>query len=86
MGSNPSVVIDYELSISYSITGGDTSTAYCLSATTNPPDKMIDVSLRSSGGVILIQNAGLYFRLKDVSEVRAAGQYQSTISIQVGTE
>ena len=86
VGSNPSVTIDYELSISYSLTGGDTSTAYCLSATTNPPDNLIDVSLRSSGGVILIQNAGLYFRLRDASQVRSAGQYQSTISIQVGTE
>lgn len=86
VGSNPAVAIDYELSISYSLNGGEASTAYCLSAISNPPDKLINVSLRSTGGVILIQNAGLYFRLKDPSEVRTAGQYQSVIHIQVGTE
>ena len=86
VGSNPAVTIDYELSISYSVNGGETSTAYCLSATTNPADNLINVSLRSGGGVVLIQNAGLYFRLKDPSQVRTAGQYQSVIHIQVGTE
>lgn len=86
-----SKTIDYELSFSYAITGGESASAYCKSATnlnTDPsnPDNMINLSLRSSGGVILIQNAGLYFRLIDVSEVRTAGQYLSNIYVQVGTE
>ena len=87
VNSNPAVTIDYELSIQYAISGGNPLSAYCLSATDMAnPDKKINVSLNSPGGVIIIQNAGFFFRLKDASQVRTAGQYESIIYIQVGTE
>lgn len=84
--------IDYELSISYTVSGSSTRSAYCRSYTNViseevAPNNKIEVSLSgaNSSGVILIQNAGLYFRLVDTSQVRTKGQYQSTITVQVGT-
>ena len=85
--TNANTAIDYELSIQYSISGGDSLSAYCLSASdTSNPDNKINVTLNSSGGVILIQNAGLFFRLKDASQVRTVGQYESIVYIQVGAD
>lgn len=84
---NSTQTIDYKLSISYSITGGVSSSASCFSTSSLvSPDEMIHVTLSSSSGVILIQNGGFYFRLKDASEVRYKGQYKSTVYIEVGTE
>ncbi|MBP5552084.1 MAG: hypothetical protein J6X41_01740, partial [Spirochaetales bacterium] len=79
--------IDFKLSISYSITGGESSTASCFSTSNiDSPDEMIHILLSSPSGVILIQNGGFYFRLRDASEVRYEGQYRSTVYIEVGTE
>ena len=81
------VSVDYELSLQYVISGGDTLRAYCLSASNmGNPDNKINVTLNTPGGVVLIQNAGLFFRLADASQVRTTGQYESVIYIQVGKE
>lgn len=87
VSDNMSVSIDYELSIQYSISGEESLSSYCVSTSDiSNPDNLIDVTLNSSGGVIIIQNAGLYFRLTNVSQVRTVGQYQSDIYIRVGSE
>ena len=87
VSDSSSASIDYELSIQYSISGEESLSSYCVSTSDiSNPDNLIDVTLNSSGGVIIIQNAGLYFRLTNVSQVRTVGQYQSDIYIRVGSE
>ena len=75
--TNNSIVYDYELCTIYSVLKGSTMierTIYCLSA----PDNCV-LNFNEIQGILMLQNAGLYFRL--CTEVQDAGIYNSTITL-----
>ena len=80
--ADPSVKYDYELGVSYSI-GGTTYTRICL-ATNDPAnadsDHKISISLRSGDSVVMIQDAGIYFRMTNGEVVNSVGNYTSTVT------
>ena len=80
--ADPSVKYDYELGVSYSI-GGATYTRICL-ATNDPAnadsDHKISISLRSGDSVVMIQDAGIYFRMTNGNVVNSVGNYTSTVT------
>ena len=72
-----SIVYDYELCVIYSVLKGSTMverTVYC----TSNPDNCV-LNFNEIHGIIMLQNAGLYFRL--CTEVQDAGTYNSTITL-----
>ena len=86
-GNDP-VSYDYELGVSYAI-GGITYTKICL-ATDNPamadPDHKITISLRSGDSVVVIQNAGIYFRMTNGNVITTVGNYASTVTFTLEAE
>lgn len=86
--------VDYELGVSYSISGDNRVTSYCLANDSANPlsnssqliqnHKMIGISLNSLNRVVLINNGGVYFRL--AQQVTQEGQYSSTITFYLGTQ
>ena len=86
-GNDP-VSYDYELGVSYAI-GGTTYTKICL-ATDNPamadPDHKITISLRSGDSVVVIQNAGIYFRMTNGNVITTVGNYASTVTFTLEAE
>ena len=75
--SNNSIVYDYELCIIYSVLRGSTmvqNTVYC---TSNPDNSVLNFN--EVHGILMLQNAGLYFRL--CTEVQDAGLYNSTVTL-----
>ena len=91
--------VDYDLVVSYIFSGSSqgyntTITDYCtgtavLNATDNKSDErienkqMISITLSGTTGVVLINDAGLYFRLAE--PVTVPGQYSSTVYFVLGT-
>ena len=86
--------VDYELGVSYSISGDSRATSYCTAADSANPrsnsgqliqnHKMISISLNSMNRVVMINNGGVYFRL--AQQVTQEGQYSSTITFYLGTQ
>lgn len=81
--------IDYELGVIYTTDGVNYSEEICLSAPdVNLPDrpgmsKKIEIPLQISSGVVMIQDAGIYFRLTNSSPVSVPGNYLSDITFNV---
>lgn len=74
---NHSIVYDYELCTIYSVLKDSTMiqhTIYC----TSSPDRAV-LSFNEVHGILMLQDAGLYFRL--CTEVQDAGLYHSTITL-----
>ena len=90
-GSNS---VDYEIGVSYSISGDNRVTSYCLANDSATPlvdlaqlvqnHKMISINLNSINRVVLINNGGVYFRL--AQQVTQEGQYSSTITFYLGAQ
>ena len=75
--TNHNLVYDYELCTIYSVLKGSTmiqNTVYC---TSNPDTSVLNFN--EVQGILMLQNAGLYFRL--CTEVQDAGLYHSTVTL-----
>lgn len=75
--TNHNLVYDYELCTIYSVLKGSTmiqNTVYC----TSSPDISV-LNFNEVQGILMLQNAGLYFRL--CTEVQDAGLYNSTVTL-----
>ena len=75
--TNHNLVYDYELCTIYSVLKGSSmiqNTVYC----TSNPDSSI-LNFNEIQGILMLQNAGLYFRL--CTEVQDAGLYNSTVTL-----
>lgn len=82
--------IDYELGVIYTTDGVNYSEEFCLSVQdANLPNqpgnlsKKIEIPLQVSSGVVMIQDAGIYFRLTNSSPVSVPGNYLSNITFSV---
>ena len=75
--TNHNLVYDYELCTIYSVLRDSTMiqhTVYC----TSSPDSSV-LNFDEVHGILMLQNAGLYFRL--CTEVQDAGLYHSTVTL-----
>lgn len=80
------ITIDYELGVIYTTDGVNYNSKMCLSAVNtqqNPELKKIEIPLVVSSGVVMIQDAGIYFRLTNSSPVSVQGEYLSNITFDV---
>ncbi len=73
--------VDYELAVDYVVKNdGNTSDMYAYSTSTSP----IVFDFSSGDGVIIIENAGIYFRL--CTEVTTNGDYTSAVTFSLETK
>ena len=87
-----SVKLDYELAVMYTLNDGSGNqnsayvdiAAFCYSEDASTNDK-IEINLKQGSGVSSIQNANIYFRLKDGDTPTVTGQYYSTIKFSLET-
>ena len=75
--TDPSLQYDYELCTIYSVQIGSNMverTSYSLAS-----PHSIEINFNETHGILMLQNAGLYFRLS--TEVHDSGLYQSTVTL-----
>lgn len=71
------LVYDYELCTIYSVLKGSTMIQHTVYCTSNPDSSVLNFN--EVQGILMLQNAGLYFRL--CTEVQDAGLYNSTVTL-----
>lgn len=75
--TDSSIQYDYELCTIYSVLIGSTMVERTAYSTATPHS--IEINFNETHGILMLQNAGLYFRLS--TEVHDSGQYQSTVTL-----
>lgn len=75
--TNHNLVYDYELCTIYSVLKGSTMIQHTIYCTSNPDSSVLNFN--EVQGILMLQNAGLYFRL--CTEVQDAGLYNSTVTL-----
>ena len=71
------LVYDYELCTIYSVLRDSTMVQHTVYCTSNPDSSVLNFN--EVHGILMLQNAGLYFRL--CTEVQDAGLYNSTVTL-----
>lgn len=71
------LVYDYELCTVYSVLKDSTMIQHTVYCTSNPDSSVLNFN--EVQGILMLQNAGLYFRL--CTEVQDAGLYNSTVTL-----
>ena len=75
--TNHNLVYDYELCTIYSVLRDSTMVQHTVYCTSNPDNSVLNFN--EVHGILMLQNAGLYFRL--CTEVQDAGLYNSTVTL-----
>ena len=75
--TNHNLVYDYELCTVYSVLKDSTMIQHTVYCTSNPDSSVLNFD--EIHGILMLQNAGLYFRL--CTEVQDAGLYNSTVTL-----
>lgn len=75
--TNNNLVYDYELCTVYSVLRDSTMIQHTVYCTSNPDSSVLNFD--EIHGILMLQNAGLYFRL--CTEVQDAGLYNSTVTL-----
>lgn len=91
--NDSSIKLDYELAVLYTLNDGSSTQnsnyidikRYCYSEDSDSSTKSITIDLKQSSDVTSIQNANIYFRLKNGDTPSVTGQYVSTIKFSLET-